>query len=55
MPWPFTRARVDIAPPIYIPPDADEETSFAKRDELQRALDDINRHGEEWRVQAMRS
>jgi lysophospholipid acyltransferase (LPLAT)-like uncharacterized protein len=55
VPWPFTRARVDIAPPIYIPPDADEETSLAKRDELQRALDDINRHGEEWRVQAMRS
>src|SRR6266404_2228691 len=40
VPWPFTRARVDIAPPIYIPPDADEETSLAKRDELQRALDD---------------
>jgi lysophospholipid acyltransferase (LPLAT)-like uncharacterized protein len=55
VPWPFTRARVDIAPPIYIPPDADEETSLAKRDELQRALDDINRQGEEWRVQARRS
>jgi lysophospholipid acyltransferase (LPLAT)-like uncharacterized protein len=51
VPWPFTRARVDIAPPIYIPSKADEETSLAKRDELQRALDDINRHGDEWRRQ----
>src|SRR5438094_4776991 len=42
VPWPFTRARVDIAPPICIPPDADEETSLATRDEVQRALDDIN-------------
>src|SRR3989449_3779123 len=42
VPKPFTRARVDIAPPIYVPPDADEEQLKEKRDELQGALDNIN-------------
>ncbi|HKP73568.1 MAG TPA: lysophospholipid acyltransferase family protein [Pyrinomonadaceae bacterium] len=42
VPYPFTRARVLIAPPIYVPPDADEVALEAKRDELQRALDSIN-------------
>ncbi len=42
LPVPFTRARVVIAPPIYVPPDADEVTLEAKRDELQQALDLIN-------------
>src|SRR6266496_2138740 len=45
VPKPFTRARVDIARPIYVPADADEETLSAKRDELQRALDEVNRRG----------
>jgi lysophospholipid acyltransferase (LPLAT)-like uncharacterized protein len=49
-PKPFTRVRVDIAPPIYVPPDADEATLEAKRDELQRALDEINRRGDDWRA-----
>jgi lysophospholipid acyltransferase (LPLAT)-like uncharacterized protein len=49
VPKPFARARVDIAPPIYVPPDAGDEELQAKRDELQRALDEINRRGEEWR------
>ena len=47
-PKPFTRARVYIAPPIYVPPDADEEQLKAKRDELQSALDEINHREEEW-------
>jgi hypothetical protein len=42
IPYPFTRARVRIAPPIYVPPDADEATLAAKRDELQRALNSLN-------------
>jgi lysophospholipid acyltransferase (LPLAT)-like uncharacterized protein len=42
IPRPFTRARVLIAPPIYVAPDADEAQLNAKRDELQRALDAIN-------------
>src|SRR2546425_2116959 len=47
-PKPFTRARVFIAPPIFVPSDADEEVLEAKRDELQHALDQINQNGEEW-------
>ncbi|HYX40928.1 MAG TPA: DUF374 domain-containing protein, partial [Pyrinomonadaceae bacterium] len=42
IPLPFTPARVRIAPPIYVAPDADEATLNAKRSELQRALDAIN-------------
>ena len=49
VPKPFTRARVDIAAPIYVAPDAKEEELNAGRDELQRALDDLNQRGEEWR------
>src|SRR6202158_1337039 len=49
VPKPFTRVRVDIAPPIYVPHDADEATLEAKRDELQQALDEINGRGDEWR------
>ena len=48
-PKPFTRARVYIARPIYVPSDATDEVLEAKRDELQRALDQINQQGEEWR------
>jgi lysophospholipid acyltransferase (LPLAT)-like uncharacterized protein len=42
IPKPFTRARVYVAPPIYVPPDAGEEMLAAKRDELQRVLDNLN-------------
>jgi len=42
IPLPFSRARVNIAPPIYVPADADEATLETKREELQRALDRIN-------------
>lgn len=42
VPYPFTRARVRLAPPIYVPSDADETTLAAKRDELQRALDALD-------------
>ena len=50
VPKPFTRARVDIAPPIFVPPDADDKALEVKRDELQRALDEINRRGVVWRA-----
>jgi lysophospholipid acyltransferase (LPLAT)-like uncharacterized protein len=49
VPKPFTRARVELAPPIHVPPDADESALEAKREELQRALDHLNRRGQEWR------
>ncbi|HEV2800250.1 MAG TPA: lysophospholipid acyltransferase family protein [Pyrinomonadaceae bacterium] len=42
IPYPFTRARVCIAPPIRVPSDADEATLSAKRDELQRTLDALD-------------
>ncbi|MBA3514276.1 MAG: lysophospholipid acyltransferase family protein [Pyrinomonadaceae bacterium] len=48
VPRPFARARVDIAKPIHVSTDADETELLAKRDELQQALDEISRHGEEW-------
>lgn len=50
IPKPFTRARVYVAPPIYVPADADKVLLTAKRDELQKALDDLNRRGDEWRA-----
>lgn len=51
VPKPFTRARVVIAAPIFVPPDADDAALEAARDELQGALDDINERGEQWRQQ----
>jgi lysophospholipid acyltransferase (LPLAT)-like uncharacterized protein len=50
VPKPFSRARVLIAPPIYVPADADDAMLNERRDELQRALDDLNRRGDEWRA-----
>jgi lysophospholipid acyltransferase (LPLAT)-like uncharacterized protein len=46
VPMPFTHARVWIAAPIFVRPDADDAELKAKRDELQRALDELNRRGE---------
>ena len=45
VPLPFSRARVNIAPPMYVPADADESSLAAKRDELQAALDAITGRG----------
>jgi lysophospholipid acyltransferase (LPLAT)-like uncharacterized protein len=49
VPKPFTRARVLIAPPIYVPANAGDEVLNAKREELQQALDKLNEQGETWR------
>jgi len=49
IPKPFTRARVYVAPPIYVAADADEAELAAKRDELQQTLDDLNHQSEQWR------
>src|SRR5256884_9894681 len=49
IPKPFTRACVVIASPIYVAPDADDQALEARRVELQTALDEINRRGEDWR------
>jgi lysophospholipid acyltransferase (LPLAT)-like uncharacterized protein len=50
VPLPFTRALVTIAPPIFVPPGADDRELEAKRDELQRELDRINERGQAWRA-----
>jgi lysophospholipid acyltransferase (LPLAT)-like uncharacterized protein len=42
VPLPFSRARVDIAPPIFVPPDTNDEGLETKRSELQSALNAIN-------------
>ncbi len=42
VPKPFTRGQVGIAPPIFVAADADDKELASKRDELQRALDDLN-------------
>lgn len=47
VPKPFTRARVLLAPPIFVPPDAGEEMLEAKRRELQTALDGLCERAEE--------
>ena len=49
IPKPFTKARVYVAPPIYISSDADEQILNAKRDELQNVLDELTRRSDEWR------
>ncbi|MDQ3820429.1 MAG: lysophospholipid acyltransferase family protein [Acidobacteriota bacterium] len=49
IPKPFTRALVSIAPPIFVPADADDRALNDKRDELQRALDELTEEGDKWR------
>ncbi len=50
IPKPFTKARVTIAPPINVASDANHDELAAKRNELQQALDAVNKSGEEWRA-----
>ncbi len=47
VPKPFSRAHALIAPPIYVPANADEALLSSKRDELQNSLDELNRRGNE--------
>ena len=49
IPKPFTRARIYVAPPIYVTADADENELNAKRDELQATLDNLNVQTDAWR------
>ncbi len=50
VPKPFTRAKVLVAPPIYVASDADEDELNAARDRLQSVLEDLDRRSEEWRA-----
>jgi lysophospholipid acyltransferase (LPLAT)-like uncharacterized protein len=49
IPKPFTRAKVQIASPIYVARDANNAELERKRCELQRALDELNQRGKHWR------
>lgn len=49
IPKPFTTARIFIAEPIYVAPDADKRMEETKRLELQSTLDDAVNRGKTWR------
>ena len=53
IPRPFSRVRVIIARPIYVPADADDEMLDAKRDELQRSLEALDKQSEKWRMKLL--
>ena len=48
IPFPFTRAVIFKAPPIYIPAEADEAAIEAKHGEMQAMLDRLRELGERW-------
>ncbi len=50
VPVPFTKTKVIIATPIYVPPDADDIVIEVKLAELQRSLDELVVIGETWRI-----
>ena len=50
IPKPFTRAKIFVAPPIYVATDAKDEDLERKRTELQQVLDDLNTRAEQWRA-----
>jgi len=50
IPKPFTRACLNIAAPISVAADADDDELAAKRNELQHSLDAMHKRGEEWRA-----
>ena len=49
IPRPFTRAKLIIGKPIYVPRDADDAETEKKRRELQDSLDELTAFGEQWR------
>ncbi|MGH9407452.1 MAG: lysophospholipid acyltransferase family protein [Terriglobia bacterium] len=51
LPRPFTTAALLIAPPIFVPADADDAAQAAKLHEVQRALDELRQRGQEWIAQ----
>ena len=48
IPLPFTTAIVLIAPPIWVPPDSNEEQLRALHDRMQTVLDDLRIRGDAW-------
>jgi lysophospholipid acyltransferase (LPLAT)-like uncharacterized protein len=50
LPLPFTRARIELAAPIWISGEAESDTISSKLEELQQKLERICRNGEDWRL-----
>ncbi len=48
IPHPFSPTAIFIAPPVVVPPDANEEEQARKLQEVQATLDELRRRGEEW-------
>jgi hypothetical protein len=48
VPYPFSRAVMFVAPPIYVPVDADSEVIHAKQREMQSALERVRDAAESW-------
>ena len=48
IPFPFSRAVMFVAPPIYVPTDADSDTIKAKQAEMQAALERVRDAAESW-------
>ena len=48
MPMPFARTAILFAPPIYVPPDADQQMLEAKHAEMQRELERVRDIAEGW-------
>jgi lysophospholipid acyltransferase (LPLAT)-like uncharacterized protein len=48
LPAPFSRAVMLVAPPIYVPPDANAEVIEAKHAEMQRELERVRDLAESW-------
>jgi len=49
IPRPFSRTAIFIAPPIFVPHDADEQEQAVKLQEVQLTLEDLQRKGDAWR------
>jgi len=48
IPYPFSRAVMFVAPPIYVPVDADSQVVHAKQAEMQVALERVRDAAESW-------
>jgi lysophospholipid acyltransferase (LPLAT)-like uncharacterized protein len=49
IPYPFTRASILIAPPIFVTPDATAAQQSEKLHQVQATLEQLQRQGAEWR------
>jgi len=49
IPRPFSQTALFIAPPIFVPHGADEQEQAAKLQEVQLALEGLQRKGDDWR------